>query len=82
MRRVQETVPMEQCKSRAMTALSKRPQPASAIAVSIWPDAQWKAAQGAGAAASRILKHLERDGKARWIVMGEGRFRTWGWVAT
>lgn len=69
-------VDMETAKARALTVLShKTPNPASHIAGFIWPDHSMKP-QGAGAAASRILKSLERDGKARWVHRGNH----WGWV--
>lgn len=59
--------------ARALTLLSSRPVYASQIADVIWPDHSMRA-QGAGAAASRILKRLERRGLCRW--------RLRGWVAT
>lgn len=50
---------------------------ASQAAGAIWPGVQFHA-QGAGAAASRILKQLERDGKVRWSSNGDD----WGWILT
>jgi hypothetical protein len=86
MRRVKQAVPLDECKRRAlafMRNLRKRHAgypcefvKASQVAYAIWPDATFTA-QGAGAAASRILKHLERDGLVRWDSDGED----WGWKA-
>lgn len=50
---------------------------ASAVADAIWPGANFKS-QGAGAAASRILVLLKKDGKVTWH-----RSRSkgdWGWT--
>ena len=81
MRRVKATIPMAECQRRALSILHRfDPQPASSVARAIWPDAEWRAMQGAGAAASRVLKTLEKEGLARWVVSGEGRAQTWGWV--
>jgi hypothetical protein len=55
--------------ARALSILSRRPVYASQAADVIWPDHSMKA-QGAGAAASRILKRLERRGLCRWIGGG------------
>lgn len=80
MRRVKEAVPMATCKERAlkgMRELLRRTShiKASAVAIFIWPDTEFRS-QGAGAAASRILKALEADGKVAWSSDG----RNWGWV--
>lgn len=76
----QDRVDMATAESRALAALKKRELvPASYIAGFIWPDHSMKA-QGAGAAASRILKRLSDQGKARWRSdRGTGR---WGWERT
>lgn len=81
LRRVRERVPMEEAKRRAVEhGRGKGLLPASDFAGAIWPGAEWRAAQGAGAAASRILKALERDGRARWRVEYQGaRAFRWGW---
>lgn len=50
---------------------------ASAIAGVIWPNHQMKA-QGAGAAASRILRRMTKDGLVRWDSSATG----WGYVIT
>lgn len=68
-------IDMETAEDRALSALSHEPVPASLIASAIWPDHEMKA-QGAGAAASRILKRLEQQGRARWTY----RVPHWGWV--
>lgn len=49
---------------------------ASVLAPVIWPGATFITAQGAGAAASRILKVMGDCGLARWTVDGDD----WGWV--
>lgn len=66
---------MEMAEIRALLALMLTPIPASYVADHIWPDHRMKP-QGAGAAASRILKRLEKQGRARWTSDG----RTHGWV--
>lgn len=73
-----ERVDLETAKARAVSALHNNPglNGASRIADFIWPDHSMKA-QGAGAAASRILKHLAREGKARWHSTGTN----WGWTS-
>lgn len=76
MRRVRDRVPLDECKRRALAFLSDDPVPASAVAEAIWPGTEWRAAQGAGAAASRVLWALKKDGAARW-TSARGR---WGWV--
>jgi hypothetical protein len=71
-------VDMETAEARALAALKKRELvPASYIAGFIWPDHSMKA-QGAGAAASRILTRLADKGKARW----KSRDGRWGWELT
>lgn len=80
MRRVKEAVPMATCKERALTGMRELLRltshvKASGIAIFIWPDTEFRS-QGAGAAASRILKALEADGEVRWSSDG----RHWGWV--
>jgi hypothetical protein len=59
----------EIAESRALGFLSARPVYASQVADVIWPDHAMKP-QGAGAAASRILKRLERRGLCRWHRVG------------
>ena len=81
MRRVNARVPLETCIERAHASLSTMmPLPASSVAEAIWPDTEWRAAQGAGAAASRVLKAMEKRGLARWIAVN-GRHK-WGWIRT
>jgi hypothetical protein len=64
-------------KAAALTAMDSAayPVPASWIAQFIWPFHEMKA-QGAGAAASRILKRMEREGLCRWASIKNH----WGWV--
>jgi hypothetical protein len=77
-RRVSEAVPLAECKRRALEYMQKSPkrsyQKASSIAGAIWPGVQFTA-QGAGAAASRILKRMADEGSVYWSS-GEG---DWGW---
>lgn len=63
---------MAECKRRALELGRGQtdPLPASAFASTIWPDAEFITQQGAGAAASRVLKALERDGRAWWSRRG------------
>lgn len=70
-----QRVTLEEAKERALKVLNYHPLNASFIADVIWPDHAMHA-QGAGAAASRVLKVLEKEGKARWACT---RY-SWGWV--
>ena len=70
-----QRVPIATAEIRALQALLKTPLPASYVAAWIWPDHKMKP-QGAGAAASRVLKRLEAQGCARWVSDGV----RWGWV--
>lgn len=70
-----QRVPIAVAEIRAMQALLLTPVPASYVADWIWPDHGMKP-QGAGAAASRVLKRLEKQGRARWTIDGN----RWGWV--
>lgn len=85
MKRVKESVPMEECKLRALRYLaSSQHHPyvrASAIAYAIWPDVEFRA-QGAGAAASRIMRRLIDDGLARWNAEHDGGWKNWGYGLT
>lgn len=69
------TVPYEEAKRRALTVLTSEPRPAATIADVIWPDNKMKA-QGAGGAASRILRRMQDEGLAKWTSTD----RRWGWV--
>jgi hypothetical protein len=75
----QPSVPLGLAKARALACLEanrgKGVLPAHCVAAVIWPEHRMKS-QGAGAAASRILKHLEKEGKARWYGDAAG----WGWL--
>lgn len=73
----EQRVPMPVAEARALRALTRYPVPASSIAAHIWPGHQMRA-QGAGAAASRVLKRLERQGRARWTANDH----SWGWIRT
>jgi hypothetical protein len=82
MRRVKETVPLEECKRRALLHLAKIDirslESAAFIAQSIWPDAKFLTGQGAGAAASRILRKMKDDGTAVWTSTDQN----WGYKLT
>jgi hypothetical protein len=73
---------MDVCKARALAYLTlvsgRRGKftKASSVGGKIWPGVSFSA-QGAGAAASRVLKALERDGLVKWTTDG----RDWGWEA-
>jgi hypothetical protein len=88
MRRVQQTVPLAECKRRCLAYMQDRnyrdrsPMKASEVAVAIWPSALFHS-QGAGAAASRILKWLQKDGLVCWTSISVGAHRRdWGWILT
>jgi hypothetical protein len=78
------SVPMDEAKRRALEFLAGQPRDkrgqripitAACVAEAIWPGNQMHT-QGAGGAASRILKRLEQDGRAYWTSNDNG----WGWV--
>lgn len=71
----ESTVTDEVAERRALAYLTHHPKPANAVADAIWPDHSMKP-QGAGGAASRVLKRLEEQGKVKWKSDGH----TWGWV--
>jgi len=75
-RRVEVAVPMPEAKRRVLAFFKTHPglRRASEFAIAIWPEAEFKA-QGAGAAASRILVALKKDGLVRWT----SRDGNWGW---
>ncbi len=72
---------MDECINRALRhGLENRGlEPANAYALAIWPGATWVASQGAGAAASRILKVMRKRGLVRWTSRGH---EAWGWELT
>lgn len=72
-----QRVPIDVAEIRAIRALMLTPVPSSYVADHIWPDHRMRA-QGAGAAASRVLKRLEKQGLAKWTHNG----RNWGWIMT
>lgn len=77
----QKPVTLLEAKQRALAVLPRgkgcRPIPAAWVAQAIWPQHAMQP-QGAGAAATRILKRLEEEGKARWDSNRHG----WGWIAS
>lgn len=80
MKRVEQPISLEEAKAR-ITAFKKRagegPHKAALLAKIIWPDVKFVASQGAGAAASRVLKRLGY----RWTCkMGYRALREWGWM--
>lgn len=72
-----QKVSLDVAKQRALNCLAivDAPLPASAVADAIWPEHNMKV-QGAGAAASRVLKVLEKEKKVKWKSNDNG----WGWV--
>ena len=87
--RPHQRVPLEVARSRALACLAEEaareyPRLLSAawVAMAIWPDNQMRA-QGAGAAASRILKTLKVDGLVVWEVVRPGEIaESWGYCIT
>jgi len=69
----EQRVTLDVAEARAMQCLSAGRAYASYVADCIWPGHSMKA-QGAGAAASRILRRLEKRGLCRW--------KQFGWVRT
>ena len=79
MRRVITKVTDAEARQRLEVYRSKHgagPHGAATLADVIWLDAQWIASQGAGAAASRVLKRLG----CYWASRGHGRHARWGWI--
>jgi hypothetical protein len=71
-----ERLTLAEAESRALAALDfKELSGAADIARRIWPGNMMKA-QGAGAAASRILVGLKKRGMVEWRVSRSG---SWGW---
>lgn len=81
MRRVKNAVPLVECKARCLRYMKERNfrkrnlMKANQAAEAIWPGVEFTS-QGGGAAASRILKHLERDGQVHWTSSATD----WGWA--
>lgn len=77
-RRVEEAVPIEEAIRRALFYLSARPalhlSKASEVAHAIWPDSTFRG-QGAGGAASRVLRRADKAGFTEWTSNGHD----WGW---
>jgi hypothetical protein len=72
-----QRVQLVDARARTLACLSNVPISAATIAAEIWPNHPMTA-QGAGGAASRVLKKLEKDGLAKW-AQRDGK---WGWVRT
>lgn len=75
MRRVQKTVSLSVAKERLDKYRDENgngPHRAATLAEVIWPDVKFRAAQGAGAAASRVLKRLG----CYW----HSTRHNWGWM--
>ena len=70
-------------KQRALKFLDeeKWPRRGACVGQEIWPDNDMRA-QGLGAAASRILKRMHKDGLVYWTYAEVGRFRNWGYRIT
>jgi hypothetical protein len=81
MRRVKDPIPLAECKRRALVFLLSRDRreyvKASQVAGAIWGHGVFLRTQGAGAAASRVLKAMQLEGTARWCSNGED----WGYQA-
>ena len=73
-----ERVTAEVAEFRALAALTDKPKYATEIADAIWPGHSMKP-QGAGAAASRILKRLEKKKLCKW---GFKAYVGSGWIIT
>ena len=77
MRRVKHPVALTEAKQRLIAYRDDHESgqlfPASRLAYVIWPDAEFLNAQGAGAAASRVLKKIG----ATW--MHQRQRGIWGW---
>ena len=75
MRRVKSKVSLSEARSRLEHYRDEHcvgPYQAKLLARVLWPDAEWAAEQGAGAAASRVLKRL---GCERTLLSNR-----WGWM--
>lgn len=81
MRRVKVAVPLDECKLRCVSAMQQKPSGtifrASQLAYYIWPGTNFKA-QGAGAAASRILRRLQTENIVKFV----GDRENWGYALT
>ena len=74
------SVSLEECKRRAgeYGRAQQEPMPASSFADAIWPGHRMKP-QGAGLAASRVLKEMEKSGRAGWVSRLTAGHQ-WGWT--
>lgn len=78
MRRVYERVSLTEARRRLTTFRSSIRDPervfkASSLADIIWPTNDFISSQGAGAAASRVLKSID----AKWVW--DSKRNVWGW---
>lgn len=77
----EQRVDLPTAKRRALQYLARQHRleliPANAIAIEIWPTHQMTS-QGSGAAASRVMKHLAKDGHAEWT----SNANNWGYRIT
>lgn len=84
MRRVLERVPLAEAKHRVLAYIATKPRgtlfKASEFGVVIWPGAAFTS-QGAGAAASRVLKKMDTgdDRTLIWTVRCTAGSKDWGW---
>lgn len=75
MKRVKERVSLEEARRRLEAYRQEHgdgPHGAAQLGYIIWPDAEFIRSQGAGAAATRVLKKLG----CHWYVKGDN----WGWM--
>lgn len=75
MRRVETKVTLEQAKERLAAyrvTHGSGPHRAATLAEVIWPETHWRSGQGAGAAASRVLKRIG----CQWTSTKYN----WGWM--
>lgn len=76
------SVPYEEAKRRVISYLRTRREttPAAWIAEEIWPGNKMRS-QGAGGAASRILRLMSKEGLVEWsiTITPMGKRLGWGW---
>lgn len=78
-----QRVDYETAKERALRCLHDYGSPVNAswVGQSIWPDNNMRA-QGLGAAASRILVRMKKEGLVRWTSQRTLSAERWGYVLT
>jgi hypothetical protein len=77
-----QRVTYEVAKRRALACLdTKEPTRTAEVGRNIWPDNNMHA-QGLGAAASRILSRMCKEGLAQWVPypVGKPDRKAWGWI--